>query len=39
MALAKSAHPNVVHYNNKLVIIIEAKKTLMKVKSSKTIFA
>jgi hypothetical protein len=39
MALAKLAHPNAVHYNNKLVIMIQAKKTLMKVDSSKSIFA
>ncbi len=38
MALAKSAHPNAIHYNNKLVIMIEAKKTLMKVESLKAIF-
>jgi hypothetical protein len=39
MALTKLAHPNVVRYNNKLVITIKSIKTLMKVKSSKTIFA
>jgi hypothetical protein len=39
MALAKSTHPNAIHYNNRLVIVIEVKKTLVKIKSSKTIFA
>jgi len=38
MALAKVAHPNAIHYNIKLVIMIEAKKTLMKVESLKAIF-
>jgi hypothetical protein len=39
MALAKLAHPNVIHYNDRLVIMIEVKNTLMKVESSKAIFA
>jgi hypothetical protein len=38
MALAKSTHPNAIHYNNKLVIMIETKKTLMQVESLKAIF-